>query len=54
MMNTADWDQMMAAFRDVAETLAKYRDELLKQGFDRQETMRLVIQYQISMFSQKQ
>ncbi|MCA4756315.1 hypothetical protein [Mycolicibacterium fortuitum] len=46
MNETAQWDQMLAAMRDMAELLAKYRDELLKQGFDRQEVMRLVIEYQ--------
>ncbi|MBX4149522.1 hypothetical protein [Paenibacillus lautus] len=46
MNETAQWDQMLAAMRDMAELLAKYRDELLKQGFDRQEVMRLVVEYQ--------
>ncbi|WP_338841832.1 hypothetical protein [Paenibacillus glucanolyticus] len=46
MNDTAQWDQMLAAMRDMAELLAKYRDALLNQGFDRQEVMRLVIEYQ--------
>ncbi|GAA0844401.1 hypothetical protein [Paenibacillus glucanolyticus] len=45
-MNTAEWDQMMMAFCDVAELMAKYRDELLKQGFSRKEAITLVVKYQ--------
>ncbi|MEC0370872.1 hypothetical protein [Paenibacillus chibensis] len=46
MNGTAQWDQMLAAIRDMAEILAKYRDELLNQGFEREEVIRLVIEYQ--------
>ncbi|WFB60561.1 hypothetical protein [Paenibacillus sp. BR1-192] len=45
-MNTAEWDQMMMAFCDVAKMMAKYRDELLAQGFSRDEALRLVVEYQ--------
>ncbi|WP_167372876.1 hypothetical protein [Paenibacillus rhizosphaerae] len=52
-MNTAQWDQLMASFRDLAETMAKYRDELLEQGFERQEVIRMVIAYQTSLLGMK-
>lgn len=45
-MNTAQWDQLMTSLRDTAEILAKYRDELLKQGFNRNEALVMVIEYQ--------
>lgn len=52
-MNTAQWDQMLMAFCDAAKLMAKYRDELLKQGFSREETMTLVVKYQEAWFSSK-
>ncbi|MGE7828912.1 hypothetical protein [Paenibacillus sp. NPDC093718] len=46
VMNTAQWDQLMTSLRDTAEIMAKYRDELLKQGFNRNEALVMVIEYQ--------
>ncbi|GIO33111.1 hypothetical protein J2TS6_42520 [Paenibacillus albilobatus] len=45
-MNTGQWDQMLSSFGDMALMLAKYRDELLKQGFERQEVLRILIGWQ--------
>jgi len=49
-MNTGQWDQLLASFGDMALMLAKYRDELLKQGFERQEVIKILIGWQSSMF----
>ena len=50
IMNIHDIDQAMAGFRDIAELLYHYKEQLIKQGFTEEQAMRLVVSYQVNMF----
>jgi len=49
-MNIHDIDQAMAGFRDIAELLYHFKEQLTKQGFTEEQAMRLVVSYQVNMF----
>lgn len=41
--HTHDFEQFTATLREVAASLAAYHDELMSQGFTRQEALALVV-----------
>lgn len=50
-MNTGQFDQLLTAMVDLAESMGKYRDELVKRGFTREESLQLVVALQTTMIT---
>lgn len=48
-MNIRDKYQAMEGFRDFAELLYYYKEQLIKQGFTEEQAVRLAIDYQVNM-----
>ncbi|MEW8987083.1 MAG: hypothetical protein AB2401_08800 [Bacillus sp. (in: firmicutes)] len=53
MFNVGMMDQAETAMKDLARLLAAYSDELLKQGFERNEVIEMVINAQRNLMTGK-
>jgi hypothetical protein len=53
MFNVGMMDQAEMAMKDLAKLLAAYRDELLSQGFERNEVIEMVIKAQRNLMTGK-
>ncbi|WP_197260773.1 hypothetical protein [Brevibacillus laterosporus] len=48
-MNVSQFDQLAAAFTDHAKVLSEYMKKLQDEGFSRQETLQLTINFQTNL-----